>query len=88
LITGKIGMGNGDFKLFAAFGAWFGWISLPFIILLSSLCGAVIGLAYLKISDKSRDTTIPFGPFLCASGIVYMFWGSSLMHWYLKLLII
>lgn len=87
LVTGKIGMGNGDFKLFAAFGAWFGWVSLPFIILISSFFGALIGLLYLKASKQSRDTTIPFGPFLCVAGLIYMFWGPSLIHWYLQFLI-
>jgi leader peptidase (prepilin peptidase) / N-methyltransferase len=85
LITGKIGMGHGDFKLFAAFGAWFGWMALPFILLVSSICGAVIGVIYLKINNKSNDTTIPFGPFLCMAGIIYLFWGKSLINWYLHL---
>lgn len=83
LITGKIGMGNGDFKLFAAFGAWFGWTALPFILLISSLSGAIIGVCYLKLNKKSKDTTIPYGPFLCVAGITYMFWGEALIHWYL-----
>ncbi|RAP37846.1 prepilin peptidase [Legionella quinlivanii] len=83
LITGKIGMGNGDFKLFAAFGAWFGWIMLPLILLLASLCGAIIGLIYLRLQDKDRNTPIPFGPFLCFAGLVALFWGKSIIHWYL-----
>jgi leader peptidase (prepilin peptidase)/N-methyltransferase len=86
LVTGKIGMGNGDFKLFAAFGAWFGWVSMPFILLLSSVSGALIGLIYLKLNKKSQDTAIPFGPFLCVSAIIYLFWGTELIHWYIKLL--
>lgn len=85
LITGKIGMGHGDFKLFAAFGAWFGWMALPFILLLSSICGSIIGVIYLKINNKSNDTTIPFGPFLCLAGVIYLFWGESLINWYLHL---
>lgn len=88
LATGKIGMGNGDFKLFAAFGAWFGWVSLPFILLLSSITGAILGLIYLKLSKQSKDTAIPFGPFLCISGIVYLFWGPELIQWYLHRLIL
>lgn len=84
LITGKVGMGNGDFKLFAAFGAWFGWVALPFIILFASFAGAIIGLIYLKTSKKSMDTSIPFGPFLCVAGLIYLFWGPSLIHWYLN----
>ncbi|KTD36640.1 type 4 (IV) prepilin-like protein leader peptide processing enzyme PilD [Legionella nautarum] len=85
LFTGKIGMGNGDFKLFAAFGAWFGWTQLPLILLLSSLTGAIIGLIYLKTRSKTRDTPIPFGPFLCFAGIVALFWGKTIIDWYLSL---
>jgi len=84
LITGKIGMGHGDFKLFAAFGAWFGWEFLPLILLFSSIAGAVIGLIYLRVSNKSRDTTIPFGPFLCIAGLISMFWGHTVINWYLR----
>ena len=84
LITGKEGMGHGDFKLFAAFGAWFGWIALPFILLLSSICGALTGIIYLKITKKSKDTPIPFGPFLCMAAVIYLFWGNFLIHWYLQ----
>lgn len=85
LITNKTGMGNGDFKLFAAFGAWFGWIMLPFILLLASLCGAVFGVIYLKTQKKDRNTPIAFGPFLCISGLIALFWGQSIMNWYLGL---
>ncbi|MCE0723753.1 MULTISPECIES: prepilin peptidase [Legionella] len=84
LFTGKIGMGNGDFKLFAAFGAWFGWIFLPLILLLSSISGTIIGLLYLRLHDKSKDTTIPFGPFLCISGLISLFWGHYIVNWYLR----
>jgi leader peptidase (prepilin peptidase)/N-methyltransferase len=85
LVTGKIGMGNGDFKLFAAFGAWFGWKLLPLILLFSSLLGTVIGLTYLRLLKKPKDTPIPFGPFLCVSGLVALFWGNQIMNWYLNL---
>lgn len=85
LLTGKIGMGHGDFKLFAAFGAWFGWVYLPLILLISSFTGAIIGIMYLKINQKSRDTTIPFGPFLCIAGLISIFWGPKIIHWYLHL---
>lgn len=85
LVTGKIGMGNGDFKLFAAFGAWFGWKFLPLILLFSSIAGTIIGLLYLYLQDKSKDTTIPFGPFLCASGIATLFWGQKILDWYVHL---
>lgn len=85
LITGKIGMGNGDFKLFAAFGAWFGWLFLPLILLLASISGAIIGVIYLRVNHKSKDTTIPFGPFLCLSGLIALFYGHSIVNAYLQL---
>ncbi|MFV0819642.1 prepilin peptidase [Tatlockia micdadei] len=84
LLTHKIGMGNGDFKLFAAFGAWFGWVQLPFILLFASLTGAIIGFTYLKYQGKTKETPIPFGPFLCLAGIISIFWGNVIMHWYLS----
>lgn len=82
-LRGKIGMGNGDFKLFAAFGAWFGWTQLPLILLLASLVGAISGIFYLKSQHKSTDTPIPFGPFLCLAGLISLFWGEKIMSWYL-----
>lgn len=85
LLTGKIGMGHGDFKLFAAMGAWFGWAQLPLILVLSSFSGAVIGFIYLRLQNKSKDTAIPFGPFLCMAGLISLFWGKPLMSWYLQL---
>ncbi|KTD75074.1 prepilin peptidase [Legionella waltersii] len=85
LVTGKVGMGHGDFKLFAAFGAWFGWIYLPLILLLSSVSGAIIGIIYLKTQHKSKDTSIPYGPFLSVAGIVSLFWGNTIIYWYLSL---
>lgn len=81
--TGKIGMGNGDFKLFAAFGAWFGWQLLPFILLISSLAGTATGILYLRLKNKTKDTPIAFGPFLCLAGLISLFWGTKLMNWYL-----
>lgn len=83
LITGKEGMGYGDFKLFAAFGAWFGWASLPLIILLSSLVGAVVGIAMIAVLGRDRQIPIPFGPYLCGAALVYVFWGEAIMRWYL-----
>ena len=85
VLTGKIGMGNGDFKLFSALGAWFGWKFLPLILLFSSIAGTIIGLFYLYVTDKSKDTTIPFGPFLCVAGIATFFWGQDVLSWYLRL---
>lgn len=83
LITGKIGMGNGDFKLFAALGAWFGGIQLPLILFVSSILGAITGLIYLKATHQTKDTPIPFGPFLCLAGLLSLFMGKSMIRWYM-----
>tara|TARA_Y100000588_G_C14214884_1_gene908343 strand:+ start:1427 stop:2017 length:591 start_codon:yes stop_codon:yes gene_type:complete len=80
--TGKVGMGHGDFKLFAAFGAWFGWTVLPLILLVSSITGSIIGIIYLNRAKASRDTPIPFGPFLCLGGIISLYWGTQIIYWY------
>lgn len=72
LISGKWGMGHGDFKLFAAFGAWFGPFLLLHILILASISGLVIGSLYLKLSKQKQSTPIPFGPYLClAAGLVF-----------------
>lgn len=83
LLTGKEGMGFGDFKLFSAFGAWFGWQALPLIILLSSLVGAVVGILMIAILGRDKQVPIPFGPYLCGAALVYVFWGDLIMNWYL-----
>ena len=83
LITGKEGMGYGDFKLLAALGAWLGWQALPLIILLSSLVGAVVGIALMIVKQRGRDIPIPFGPYLAAAGWIYLLWGDALMARYL-----
>ncbi len=82
-VTGKEGMGYGDFKLLAALGAWLGWQSLFVIVILSSLIGAVAGGIYLALR-KEKSRPIPFGPFLAAAGWVAMLWGDELLHGYLK----
>lgn len=82
LVTGKEGMGFGDFKLFAAFGAWFGWQALPLIILLSSLVGAVVGIVMIAALGRDRQIPIPFGPYLCGAALVYLLWGDIIMRWY------
>ena len=79
LITGKEGMGFGDFKLLATLGAWLGWQMLPVIILLSSVVGAVLGIALLSLQGKGRNTSIPFGPYLAAAGWIAMFWGQDIL---------
>ena len=86
LITGKEGMGYGDFKLLAALGAWLGWQMLPLIILLSSLVGAVIGLLLIILAKRGRDVPIPFGPYLAIAGLLALFWGNELTQGYLRLI--
>ena len=83
LLTGKEGMGHGDFKLLAALGAWFGWIMLPLIILASSLVGAVIGIAMILFAGHDRSRPIPFGPYLVLAGLIALFWGRDLLRLYL-----
>jgi leader peptidase (prepilin peptidase) / N-methyltransferase len=78
LITGKEGMGYGDFKLLAAIGAWFGWHVLPAVILLSSVVGAVVGIALMIFARHGRDVPIPFGPYLAAAGTLSLFFGPTL----------
>jgi leader peptidase (prepilin peptidase)/N-methyltransferase len=85
LLTGKEGMGFGDFKLLAAIGAWVGWKLLPLVILLSSLVGAAVGIAMIALRRQGRLTPIPFGPYLAAAGLVALFWGEWLNQTYLQL---
>jgi len=82
LITGKEGMGYGDFKLLAALGALLGWQDLPIIILLSSLVGAVVGLVIIAVTGRDKNIPIPFGPYLAAAGWITMLWGDKLSNWY------
>jgi leader peptidase (prepilin peptidase) / N-methyltransferase len=84
LLTGKEGMGYGDFKLLAALGAWFGWQMLPLTILLSSLVGAVIGLGLMAFRNHAREVPIPFGPYLAVAGWIALLWGTSLTEAYLR----
>lgn len=84
LITGKEGMGYGDFKLLAVFGAWLGWQYLPLIILLSSLVGAVIGVSMIVFVKKDRNIPIPFGPYLAAAGWLALLWGDKINALYLS----
>ena len=83
LVTGKEGMGYGDFKLLGAIGAWFGWQLLPAVILLSSVVGAVIGIGMIIFKGKTGGTAIPFGPFLALGGIAALFFGRQLASFYL-----
>lgn len=82
IITGKEGMGYGDFKLLAAIGALLGWQALPVVILLSSLVGAVVGVTIIAFTGRDKNIPIPFGPYLAAAGWIAMLWGESLSNWY------
>lgn len=86
IVTGKEGMGYGDFKLLAAIGALLGWQALPVVILLSSLVGAVVGVGLIAITGRDRNIPIPFGPYLAAAGWIAMLWGDGLSQWYYGLL--
>jgi leader peptidase (prepilin peptidase)/N-methyltransferase len=83
LLTGKEGMGYGDFKLLAAFGAWFGWQMLPLIILLSAFTGAVVGITLIVLRKQGREVPIPFGPYLAAAGWIALMWGPQIVQAYL-----
>jgi leader peptidase (prepilin peptidase)/N-methyltransferase len=87
LLTGKEGMGYGDFKLLAALGAWMGWQMLPQIILLSSLVGAVIGISLIVIRGRDKNIPIPFGPYLAIAGWIAFVWGDTINQTYLKLFV-
>jgi leader peptidase (prepilin peptidase)/N-methyltransferase len=87
MLTGKEGMGYGDFKLLAALGAWMGWQMLPQIILLSSLVGAVIGIGMIVIRGRDKNIPIPFGPYLAIAGWIAFIWGDTINQAYLRLFI-
>lgn len=82
LVTGKEGMGYGDFKLLAMLGAWMGWQALPMIIILSSFVGAVIGLSLIVFTGRDRQIPIPFGPYLAIAGWVYLLYGDAIQRAY------
>ena len=84
LLTGKEGMGYGDFKLLAALGAWFGWQSLPIITLLSSVVGAAIGIGMILIKGKDKNIPIPFGPYLAIAGWITLVWGDKIKDLWLS----
>ena len=84
LVTGKEGMGYGDFKLLAMLGAWGGWQVLPLTILLSSLVGAVLGIIILKSRGDSNATPLPFGPYLAIAGWIAIIWGDWITGTYLR----
>jgi len=87
LVTGKEGMGYGDFKLLAALGAWLGWQQLPLIILMSAVVGAIVGIAMMVFRKHERSVPIPFGPYLAAAGWITMLWGDAIKTTYLDALL-
>jgi leader peptidase (prepilin peptidase)/N-methyltransferase len=86
LVTGKDGMGYGDFKLLAALGAWLGWQQLPMIIMMSAVVGVVVNITLILLRGKDRSTPIPFGPYLAAAGWITMIWGELIKNAYIDLM--
>ncbi len=86
LVTGREGMGYGDFKLLSMLGAFMGWQALPFTIFASSLVGAIIGSVLLVLAGKQMRSEIPFGPYLAAAGILWFVWGADILRWYAGLI--
>lgn len=84
LIKKTDGMGHGDFKLFALFGAWLGWPMLPFVLLASAGVGAIVSIALILTKKMERENPIPFGPYLAAAGFVAAVWGPQIFNWYLQ----
>ena len=85
MVTGKEGMGYGDFKLLAALGAWLGWQALPMIILMSAVVGAIVGIGLIVLRGRDRQLPIPFGPYLAAAGWITMIFGDPILEAYLRL---
>ena len=85
-MTGKEGMGYGDFKLLSALGAWLGWQLLPLVIMLSAAAGAVIGTTMIALGQSSREKPIPVGPYLAMAGWIALLWGGELMESYLLIM--
>lgn len=83
LLTGKEGMGYGDFKLFALFGAWLGWQLLPILILMASVVGAIVGISLMLFKNHTREQAIPFGPYLAIAGWITILWGEGIWSWYI-----
>ena len=83
LVTGKEGMGYGDFKLSAALGAWLGWQMLPLVIFLSAAVGAILGFTMIMMRSHDRQVPIPFGPYLAGAGLIALLWGREISNAYL-----
>ena len=86
LLTDKEGMGFGDFKLLALFGAWTGWQLLAILILMASVVGAIVGISLMVFKNHQREQAIPFGPYLAVAGWLTLLWGDNIWAWYLNLL--
>lgn len=86
LVTGKDGMGYGDFKLLAALGAWLGWQQLPMIILMSAVVGVALNVGMIVTRGKDRSIPIPFGPYLAGAGWITMIWGETIKNTYIDLM--
>ena len=84
LVTGKEGMGYGDFKLLAALGAWMGWQLLPLIIIISTFVGALVGVVGVLVKSRQREVPIAFGPFLATAGWIALIWGDKILGSYLS----
>jgi leader peptidase (prepilin peptidase)/N-methyltransferase len=85
LLTGREGMGYGDFKLIAVFGAFLGWQMLPLVVLLSSFIGAIVGVGMIVFLGRDRQIPIPFGPYNAVAGLVALLWGEQINRGYLQL---
>ena len=85
LLTGKEGMGHGDFKLMSLLGAWFGWMYLPQIVLVSTILGSIVGVALIIVKKADGKMAIPFGPYIAIAGWIAMLWGDEINHTYLRL---
>lgn len=83
LVTGKEGMGYGDFKLLALFGAWLGWSAVPLIVFLSAFVGAIVGIGLITLRGHDRNIPIPFGPYLAVAGWIALMWGEQLLDAYI-----
>ena len=84
VLTGKEGMGHGDFKLMALLGAWFGWVYLPQIILVSTIAGSIVGISLMLTKKAAAGLAIPFGPYIAAAGWIAMMWGDEINSAYLS----
>ena len=87
LVTGKEGMGFGDFKLLALLGAWLGWQALPLILLLSAIVGSIVGLSLIIFLGRDKNIPIPFGPYLASAGFISLIWGEQIKSTYLSLIL-